>query len=158
MTFTLVCITIGLAAALVAGVFQSFSDFVMRGLVAAAPASGMESMQHINRTVFRSVFLTLFFLLVPATIAAAMYSQFTIGGAVAQLITLGMIIYVSSVFCVTLWGNVPMNTHLDRLTLDDPKAQGYWAHYAKRWTLWNHVRTLGSLATATCFILAATQF
>ena len=157
MTFSLICIAIGLASALVAGVFQSFSDFVMRGLVAAAPASGMESMQHINRTVFRSVFLILFFVLVPTTIGAAIYSHLTISGAAAQLIALGMMIYVSSVFCVTLWGNVPMNNRLDCQALDGPEAQAYWAHYAKRWTYWNHVRTLGSLATATCFILAAVQ-
>lgn len=157
MTFSLICIAIGLASALVAGVFQSFSDFVMRGLVAAGPASGMDSMQHINRTVFRSVFLTTFFALVPATIGAAIYSQLTMSGAAAQLIALGMMIYVSSVFSVTLFGNVPLNNRLDRLALDGPDAQAYWAHYAKRWTQWNHVRTLGSLAAATCFILAAMQ-
>lgn len=48
------CLGLGLGAALVGGVFQSFSDFVMRGLMLAEPAGGMESMQQLNRTVFRS--------------------------------------------------------------------------------------------------------
>ena len=45
------------ATGLVAGVFLTFSDFVMRSLRAAEPAAGMDAMQWINRVVYRSVFM-----------------------------------------------------------------------------------------------------
>ena len=44
---------------LVAGVFLTFSDFVMKSLAASRPASGIESMQIINRKVFKTVFMAL---------------------------------------------------------------------------------------------------
>lgn len=56
---------IGVASLLVAGVFQSFSDFVMRGLIFAEPVGGAQSMQMINRTVMRSVFIILLLGLAP---------------------------------------------------------------------------------------------
>ncbi|MEC7291572.1 MAG: hypothetical protein VXW22_15925, partial [Pseudomonadota bacterium] len=65
------CLMLGLSASLVAGVFQTFSDFVMGGLMRAKPASGIDAMQQLNRTVFRSVFLATFLALVPATIGFA---------------------------------------------------------------------------------------
>ena len=46
------CLGMALSSALVDDVFKSFSDFVMRGLLLAAAAGGIESMQHINRCRF----------------------------------------------------------------------------------------------------------
>ena len=48
-----------IAYALVAGVFLTFSDFVMRSLAATQPAGGIEAMQLINRKVFRTLFMVL---------------------------------------------------------------------------------------------------
>ena len=48
-----------IAFALVAGVFLTFSDFVMRSLAATQPAGGIEAMQQINRKVFRTLFMVL---------------------------------------------------------------------------------------------------
>ena len=42
------CLGLGLLAALVGGVLQSFSDFVMKGLLQAQSAGGMESMQQLR--------------------------------------------------------------------------------------------------------------
>ena len=47
------------ASAIVAGVFLTFSDFVMQSLAAANPAGGIQSMQIINRKVFKTVFMVL---------------------------------------------------------------------------------------------------
>ena len=149
------CVTVGLASALVGGVFQSFSDFVMRGLLLAEPMSGIESMQQINRTVFRSVFLVTFMALVPVTIALAGYAWFTLDGTVRTLIISAAVIYVSTVFLVTAFGNVPMNERLDGLAFRSAEAAAYWSTYGRVWTWWNHVRTLGSVGTAGCLIVAA---
>ncbi len=150
-----VCLGVGLASALVGGVFQSFSDFVMRGLILAEPAGGIESMQQLNRTVYRSVFLTTFLALVPITLALSVYAGLRLDGAARALIIAGTAVYLITVFGVTVVGNVPMNERLDAMAHTSAEAAAYWITYGEVWTRWNHARTLGSVATAVCFLLAA---
>lgn len=152
-----ICLFLGLATALLAGVFQSFSDFVMRGMLRAAPAGGIESMQQLNRTVFRSVFLTTFFALVPISIAFAIYAWFAMDGPAMSLIIAAAVIYFPFVFIVTAAGNVPMNEKLDRMDPASAEAAAYWSVYGRVWTRWNTLRTFGSVATAVCYLLAAVQ-
>jgi len=153
------CLAFGLASALVGGVFQSFSDFVMRGLLLADPAGGMDAMQQLNRTVFRSVFLTTFLALVPATLGFAVYAGLRLSGTGRALILAAAAIYVVFVFVVTAAGNVPLNEQLDGLRTTSAEGQSYWSTtYGRVWTWWNHVRTLGSVGTAVCFLLAAVSF
>ena len=151
------CLFVGLASALVGGVFQSFSDFVMRGLVLADPPGGIESMQHINRTVFRSVFLATFLVLVPIVLGMAGYAWFNLSGAGRTLILAAALIYIVTVFLVTMLGNVPMNERLAGLAYESPEAAAYWQIYGRVWTWWNHARTFGSIATAVCFLWAAIE-
>lgn len=151
------CLGSGLCSALVAGVFQSFSDFVMRGLVLAEPAGGMESMQQLNRTVFRSVFLATFLVLVPVTAAFAGYAWFRLDGPARALILVAAGVYAVTVFGVTMLGNVPMNERLDNLSHVSSEGHAYWSTYGRVWTRYNHVRTLGSAATSICFLLAAVR-
>ena len=56
---------------------------------------------------------------------------------------------------MTIIGNVPMNNRLDRLDHTSPDAQAYWARYGRDWTRLNHVRTLGSVATAVVYMASA---
>lgn len=152
------CLAAGLVAALVGGVFQSFSDFVMRGLLLAEPAGGIESMQQLNRTVFRSFFLVSLMVLVPITLGLALYGGFSLSGPGRSLLIAAAVIYVPTVFLVTAFGNVPMNEHLDGLGHTSAEAASYWRTYGRDWTRWNHVRTFGSVATAACLLLASIAF
>jgi uncharacterized membrane protein len=150
------CLAVGLSSALVAGVFQSFSDFVMRALIMADPAGGIEAMQMINRTVFRSVFLVMLLGLAPITLGFAAYAYFSLSGPVKLWIMSGAAIYIIGVFFVTMFGNVPMNNRLDAMNYETAEAINYWRTYGIVWTGWNHIRTFGSAATAVCFLLAST--
>lgn len=152
-----ICLFLGLITALLAGVFQSFSDFVMRGLMRAAPAGGIDSMQQLNRTVFRSFFLASFMALLPISIVFAIYAWIAMEGPAMQLIIAAAIIYLPFVFIVTARGNVPMNEKLDKMAPDSEDAAAYWKTYGPVWTRWNTVRTMGSIATAGCYLLAAVQ-
>lgn len=145
----------GLSSALVAGVFQSFSDFVMSGLARAAPAGGIDSMQQLNRTVFRSAFITTFLGLVPVSIGFAAFAWWRLDGLAQGFVIAAAMVYVPSVFGVTVAGNVPMNERLDKLTASSAAAAEYWPVYVKLWTRWNTVRTFGSIATALFYLLAA---
>ncbi len=147
------CLAFGLAAALVGGVFQSFSDFVMRGLSAAGASAGSAGMIGLNRTVFSSAFLATLMALVPGSIGFAIFAVFAIEGAAKTWMIAAAVIYVPLVFLVTVAGNVPRNEKLDRLEGDG--AADYWPTYAREWTRLNHLRTGGSIATAVCYLLAA---
>jgi len=150
-----VCLAAGICSGLVAGVFLSFSDFVMRSLVAARPAGGIEAMQMINRKVVRTWFLVMLLGMAPVSVALAGYAYFYLSAPSSLLIIAGAAIYLVFVIVVTMFCNVPMNNRLDRM---DPFAEGtagYWKTYGVVWTRWNHARTLGSLASALCFLLAS---
>lgn len=158
LTLSYLCLAFGFVSALVAGVFQSFSDFVMAGLARAKPEGGMESMQHINRTVFRSVFLFSFLALVPLTVVFAIFVTANADGFGRVLIVAATVTYALSVFAVTMFGNVPMNKKLDVMPAAEPDSAAYWMVYCRDWTRWNHVRTLGSALTAAGFLIAAVVF
>lgn len=143
------------ATGLVAGVFLTFSDFVMRSLGAAAPAAGMEAMQEINRKVHRSVFMVLLMGMVPVSLAIALYGAVLVGGAASWWLIAGAALYVGGVFAVTGAGNVPMNKRLDALDLTESAAHGYWERYGRNWTRLNHIRTLASAGAAVCYLAGA---
>lgn len=143
------------ATGLVAGVFLTFSDFVMRSLVASAPAAGMEAMQEINRKVYRSVFMVLLLGMVPVSLAIAAYGAVSAAGAAGAWLVAGAALYILGVFAVTAAGNVPMNKLLDALERTESQGFGYWAHYGQRWTALNHLRTAGSAGAAICYLVGA---
>lgn len=149
------CLGLGFGSAVVGGVFLGFSDFIMKGLGRAQGDAGADSMQQINRTVFRSIFLTAFLSLVPLTAGFALYAWFHTAGPPRLYALAATVTYLLAVFVTTVAGNVPMNQRLDALALDRPATQDYWRLYTRVWTRWNHVRTIGSLATAALFLLAA---
>ena len=87
-----------ISCGLVAGVFLTFSDLVMKSLAAPRPAGGIECMQVINRKVFKTVFMVLL-------LGMSALAPLLVGGA----------IYLVGVLLVTLIFNVPMNQRLDAL-------------------------------------------
>ncbi len=149
------CLALGLATGLVGGVFQAFSDFIMRSLSAARPTSGMEAMQLVNRKVYRFGFLTMFLALAPVSIGLAIYAQAASPSPAAAWTAFGAALYIVTVFATTVARNVPMNKRLDGMSPDAADGHAYWAHYRVAWTRWNHLRTAGSIAAAACFLLAA---
>ncbi len=151
----LACLSLALISALLAGVFQSFSDFVMRALATTPSDGGLASMQRINITVMRSWFLASFMVLVPATLALALYAVASLDGSVAVALVLAAAIYVPGAFGVTMLGNVPMNNHLAALPPEERSSHEYWQHYVSRWTRFNSLRMFACIATAGCYLYAA---
>lgn len=144
--------TLTLSTALVAGVFLAFSDFIMRSLAAAGPATGIAAMQEINRQIIRSVFVPLFIVLAPVSLGIAIYAWFEMEGAGLVWLCSGAAIYVVGTFAVTVFGNVPMNERLDKLPVSE--AGTYWQVYLRDWVRWNHVRTFASTIAALCYLVA----
>jgi uncharacterized membrane protein len=142
------------AYALVAGVFLTFSDFVMRSLAAARPAGGIEAMQQINRKVFRTLFM---FLLIGMAIASPLLVALAVwqgrGPAVPWVVGAAAT-YLIGTFGVTAVFNVPMNERLDRMAYDDAAAAAYWQHYVPVWSFWNTIRTVASAASSIFMLIA----
>jgi len=143
-----------LAMALVAGVFLTFSDFVMRALGLARGVAGIEAMQVINREVYGSAFLVALLGLAPVAVALGLYAVARIEGAAMFWIVAGAALYVIGTVLVTMLGNVPMNKRLDMMRADAPDTLTYWRHYVLRWTLFNHLRTVSSGLAAGAFLVA----
>lgn len=144
----------GLAALLVTGVLLGFSDFIMRALIRSKPAAAIEVMQEINLTVFRSIFLTTYLILVPALLALSA-SVWSAAPDPARLWVLpGTGLYVAGSFLVTMFGNVPMNRTLAAMKAGSAELAAYWPVYGRRWTRFNTVRTLASGAAALCLFIA----
>lgn len=149
------CLALAVWTALIGGVFKAFSEFVMAGLLRAKPAGGIEAMQQINRTVLRTEFV---FALVAMGIIAplvAVYGVIALDGVARAALVLAALIYVPSVFLMTIAGNVPMNKRLDRLDQTSDEAARYWTAYGRDWTRLNHFRTLGCILTAALYAVAA---
>jgi len=143
-----------IACGLVAGVFLTFSDFVMASLAAVRPAGGIESMQIINRKVYKTVFMVLLLgmsALSPLLIGAA---YFYAPGAASAWVIAGGVTYVAGVFLVTVVFNVPMNKRLDAMNHAGPDAESYWRTYVPVWRFWNHIRTISSGGSAICYLVA----
>ena len=143
-----------IACGLVSGVFLSFSDFVMRSLAGARPAGGIESMQIINREVFKSVFMVLFLGWCAVSPILIGYAYFYVSGSASALIIAGGAIYLAGVFVVSLVFNVPMNQRLDAMDYSAADAATYWKTFVPRWTFWNYVRVIASAASAICYLVA----
>ena len=149
------CVFLALWSAVVGGVFSAFSEFIMAALQRAEPASGIEAMQHINRTVIRTQFVAGILLIAPISVLLALYGSTNLEGSAVFAIIGAPIIFVPTVLLMTIFGNVPMNNRLDRLDRQLPEAHTYWARYGRDWTRLNHIRTLGSVLTAGLYLFAA---
>ena len=111
--FQITLIAATLASALVAGVFLTFSDFVMRSLSRARPAAGIEAMQIINREVYRSQFMVLLVGMAIAAITLAAVGLVLASGPVVLWLLAGAAAYLGGVMAVTVRANAPMNQRLD---------------------------------------------
>ncbi|MEO0981740.1 MAG: anthrone oxygenase family protein [Pseudomonadota bacterium] len=150
-----VCLFLALWSAVIGGVFSAFSEFVMSGLQRAAPVGGIESMQHINRTVLKTQFVAGILLIGPMSIAIALYALTSLHGTAKVALILAPAVYVPTVFLMTMFGNVPMNNQLERLDPRSADAEAYWRRYGREWTRLNHVRTLGGVLTGGLYLVAA---
>ncbi len=142
-----------LAYALISGVFLAFSDFIMRSLAHTGGIGGVDAMQVINREVFRWVFMTLFIGMAPLSLVIAGYGFFYLGNVPGALMLAAGLIYLIGCFGVTVIFNVPMNEALANMDASATTTLDYWAEtYLPRWTFWNTVRTIASVASAALLL------
>lgn len=142
---------------IMAGVYFTFSAFLMRSLDMIEKPSGMLAMQSINRVIQRSTFLPLFFASTLACIALAVIAILDLSDPAALATLAGSLLYVVGMFIVTVALNVPLNNALEATDADSSDGAAMWGRYMRRWTVWNHVRTLSCTGAFALLILALVQ-
>ncbi len=145
-----------LGSGVIAGVFFAFSSFVMGALGRRPPLEGLQAMQSINVVVLNWRFLGAF--IGTAVISAAVVVLALMeGGPAAGYLVAGGVLYVVGTFVVTAFGNVPLNEALAKVSPSDDGAAEAWRRYARRWTSWNHARTLAAALAALSFCVGLLQ-
>lgn len=143
-----------LSCGLLAGLYFAFSAFIMTALGEIDRPAGISAMNAINRVILRSTFMPLFLGSTMASIALAIIGLLsgTIAGGAAMVT--GGVLYSLGMTGVTMIFNVPLNNMLIRAETNADGSAQDWKHYLRRWTLWNHVRTLASTGAMMMFALA----
>ena len=145
-----------LATALNAGLFFIFSVCIMAALARLTPAEGAAAMSSINDVIQNPLFFSAFFgaALLSLALVAMGYMQ---GGAAGLMAAAGGIVFLVAVFGVTVVFNVPLNDALVAAHAGSAEQATLWQRYLDVWVMWNHVRTLGSLAAVALLAVAFRQ-
>ncbi len=136
-----------------AGLFFVFSFSVMAALGRLPAAEGMRAMQQINRTILNPVFLSAFFGTAIVCAIVVMISAWQRPPQYGWAIV-GAGVYLAGGFLVTAACNVPLNNALDQLSPDTPEGEAEWGRYQKRWTSWNHLRTVSCITASVCLAIS----
>jgi uncharacterized membrane protein len=139
---------------LVAGVWFTFSAFVMPALDRLAAADGIAAMQSINRLAVTPPLMIAMFGTALACLGLAVWAVASLGESEAPLVLAAAALYLVGTIVVTIAANVPRNDALEQLDPHGGAATDGWARYVREWTAWNHVRLLTSLAAAALLTIA----
>jgi uncharacterized membrane protein len=143
-----------LGCGLIAGVFFSFSSFVMKSLVELPPTRCIAAMQSINVVVINRWFMSVFFGTAIICLVLAILSVFRWQTPGAGYRLIGSLLYLLGTILVTIVCNVPLNDSLAAVDPTRANAAQAWAHSVTTWTAWNHLRTIAALAAAAAFTAA----
>ena len=154
--FTVIFFTC-IGTGILAGLFFSFSTFIMEALGKISSESGMNAMKSINRTILNPLFGVIFFGTALMTLFLLITSLFNSEWNGRTYIFSGSLLYLVGIFLVTIIFNVPLNNRLERTDSSNYSSQQMWKIYIKKWTIWNHIRTITAVGTLACFVLGFKQ-
>lgn len=146
-----------LGSGLMAGLFFTFSNTIMKALSRMPPEQGMAAMQHINLVILNPVFLGVFIGTALLGLGLAVRGVLAFGAPGSLWLIVGALAYVVGTFIVTRVFNVPMNDALARSEATAAVAAVQWPAYVEPWLRWNHVRTVTCIVAALAFTVASIQ-
>jgi uncharacterized membrane protein len=137
-----------------AGVYFTFSTFVMKSLASIGAPAGIAAMQAINDVILRSIFMPLFFGTSLAAVIAVVAYAAGVEHPGGSSMALAGGIYFAGMFLCTVFFNVPLNNKLKAVEPTSSEGAQVWQTYLKVWTRWNHVRTVTSTIACALFFQA----
>ncbi|MEV7419018.1 anthrone oxygenase family protein [Streptomyces sp. NPDC089919] len=147
-------LTSALTAGTVGGIFYAFSTGVMKAFSALPPKDGIAAMQSVNVAVINPLFLGAFMGGAALALAAGIYALTHRTDAGSWWLLAGALAYLIGSFIWTMAFHIPRNDALAALDPASPGSVQPWLDYVRVWTAGNHVRTVASLASSACFIMA----
>jgi uncharacterized membrane protein len=156
MSDPLIALTLvaALGCGLNAGVFFSFSSFVMKALARLQPAQGLGAMQSINITAVTPPFMTALFGTAVACLAIGVWALLDWHDSFGPYLLAGSGTYLVGTIGLTVAYHVPRNDVLATLDPNVPDAARRWNRYLAEWTAWNHLRAVAALAAAAALTVA----
>lgn len=148
----LVAATLG--SGLIAGLFCVFSNFMMRSLARIPIPAGIAAMQSINRIIVNPAFLVVFFGTGIACLLAVILGWRQLDTASLAWVIAGGAVYMIGGIGVTLAFNVPLNNRLAVVDPGSEKGARTWSIYLVTWVRWNHLRSVATLVSTLCLIVA----
>lgn len=152
--FAVLTFATALGCGLIAGVFFTFSTFVMPALGRLPAPQGIAAMQSINVAAITPSFMAALFgtgLACAILIGGSLMTWSRPGGV---YVVLGGLIYLVGTILVTIVANVPRNDALAAVDPATAEAATLWASYLTSWTVWNHVRSATAFAAAALLTVA----
>lgn len=143
-----------LGTGLMAGVFFTFSSFLMGALGRLQPSPGIEAMQSVNVVAITPLFMILFFGTTVACAGQVVSSLLKMDRPGATFALAGGSLYIIGAFLVTVAVHIPLNDALAKADPASPEGAQLWAGYLVRWTAWNHLRTLAAIGASAFLVLA----
>ena len=156
--FTILIFIAVLGAGIIAGVFFTFSTFVMKSLAVLSPQKGIAAMQSINLIILKSLFILVFMGTSLLSLVLGIMAILKWGQPGMVFLLVASALFVVGSFLVTMVFNVPLNNELDAVGSNSAEAIPVWERYLSDWVIWNHVRTIASLAASGGFIYALLKF
>jgi uncharacterized membrane protein len=143
-----------IGSAVVGGVFYAFSTFVMKALRRLPAQEGVAAMQSINVAVINPMFLGLFLGTAAVCAGVVVAGVARWGERGTGYLLAGAALNLVGTFGVTVACNVPLNNRLAGVRPTGSEAVQEWERYVKRWTVWNHVRTVAGVVAAALLVIA----
>ncbi|NNE96197.1 MAG: DUF1772 domain-containing protein [Acidimicrobiales bacterium] len=140
-------------AAVNAGAFFAFSNFVMPALGRLDRPEGIRAMQQINLLAPNPLFVAAIMGAGPIGIPVAIASWDQLGETGHTSLLAAIVLSIGSTL-VTITLNVPRNNALDAVESDSAAGATLWNDYLVTWTRANTARSLASIASVVLYALA----
>ncbi len=142
-----------LGSGLMAGLFSSFSNFIMKSLTKLTPESGISAMQSINIVIVRPAFILVFFGTGVLSILALVFGWQELNNMARLFGSMGSAMYILGGLGVTMAFNVPLNNRLAVVNAGSKEGEEMWQLYLIKWVFWNHLRSLATILSTLFLVL-----
>ena len=157
--YKLTLLVAALLLALIAGLFYSYSVSVNPGLGRLTDKEYLRAMQSINRAILNPAFFISFIgsvIILPVS-AWLVYRHEGMGTSF-YFVLAATIVYIGGVFGVTMFGNVPLNNTLDKLSLDSATMEQLKSWRAGFEISWNRLHSVRAFANILSLLLFLAGF
>ena len=141
---------------LMAGVYFTFSVFVMKSLNELPAFQAAQAMNKINDVIVNTLFLPIFFGSTLWYAGVIIWTLTDWQNERSVLMIIAALIYILGMFVVTAFGNVPLNNRLKEKEKSNDELAIYWKEYLNSWIKLNHLRTISCIAACCLLTLALT--